>query len=56
MSGDTLTIAIEKRVNLTERLIASLEHVTHAQAVAIVSSWIGLDQLEGIVKFQEGRN
>ena len=47
---------LKKRTDLTERLVASLSHLHRDTAVAIVTSWIGLDRLQEIVEFQENRS
>jgi hypothetical protein len=48
--------AIERRADLTRRLITSLQHIPHHMQLSIITSWIPLDQLEEIVKFQERGN
>jgi len=44
---------IERRADLTKRLVAALKHLSRDAAVHVVSSFIGLDKLEEIVEFQE---
>lgn len=44
---------IERRNDLTERLVASLAHLDRDEALVVVSSWIALDTLKVVVDFQE---
>lgn len=44
---------LERRANLTKRLAKALEHLSQDAAILVVSSFISLDKLEEIVKFQE---
>lgn len=49
----SLNDAIQRRCDLTARLIQALEHLSRPMALAIVAAWIDLDHLEEVVKFQE---
>jgi hypothetical protein len=56
--GDVLSrtiAALKRRADLTDRLVAALAHLDRDQAIAIVSSWIPLDELQDLVEFQENR-
>ena len=44
---------LKRRADLTERLVEALKHLSRDAAILVVSSFIGLDRLEEIVKFQE---
>jgi len=46
---------LERRVLLTDRLIATLSNLDRNTAVAILASYIELDRLGDIVEFQESR-
>jgi hypothetical protein len=48
-----LAKALDRRASLTERLVKALGHLPVEQRVSIVSSFIPLDELEEVVKFQE---
>ncbi len=48
--------ALVQRSKLTERLVKALNHMDMPRAVSIVSSFIPLDELEEMVKFQEDRS
>lgn len=47
--------AIERRLALTDRLVAALAHLPRDCAMGIVTAWIGIEKLDEIVKFQENR-
>jgi hypothetical protein len=49
----SLNEAIERRCDLTTRLIKALAHLSRPMAMAIIAAWIDLDHLEEVVKFQE---
>lgn len=44
---------LDRRSDLTVRLAKALAHIDRDRAIGIVSSFIPLDELEGIVEFQE---
>ena len=44
---------LERRADLAKRLAVALNHLSQEAAILVVSSFIGLDKLEEIVKFQE---
>ncbi len=48
--------AIKRRTNATERLFKALKHLPTGQQIAIITSFIPLDDLEEIADFQEHRN
>jgi hypothetical protein len=56
MSTETMYDAIQRRVDLTERLIVALNHLPQPRAVSIVSSFIPLRDLAKVVEFQEERS
>lgn len=53
MSANSLIAALDRRAELTARLVKVLDHLHRNDALVIVSSFIPLDELEEVVKFQE---
>lgn len=52
----TMVATLAKRASLSRRLAEALRHLPIDRQIDIVSSFIGLDSLEDIVKFQEDRS
>ena len=56
LAADKLSEALERRSELTERLSVALAHVDLDTMLSIITSFIPLDEIEKLVRFQERAN
>lgn len=53
MPEDELFDFVKQRAELIKRLMKALEHLSREHQYAVLCSWMSMDELEKLVRFQE---
>lgn len=53
--SDRIVAILERRQRACERIDRALAHRTRLDVLAIVTSWMSVDEVEQLALFQEGR-